>query len=118
MKTNKIIYWIATGLVSLGMLLSAFMYFSKNPQIVGGFKTIGFPEYMIPFLGLAKLLGAIGLVVPGFEKAKEWAYAGLAFIFIGAAWVHISTSTPFVGPIVFLVILGVSYFFRSKLTTK
>ena len=118
MKTNKIIYWITTGLISLGMLLSAFMYLSKSPQLVEGFKASGFPLYMIPFLGIAKLLGAIALVVPNFEKVKEWAYAGLAFVFIGAVWLHISTSTPFVAPLVFLVILGVSYFYRSKLATK
>ncbi len=116
MKTDKIIYWIATGMVSLAMVLSAFMYFSGSPDIVNGFKQIGFPGYLIPFLGLAKLLGGIALVIPKFEKVKEWAYAGLAFVFIGAVWSHISTSTPFVAPLVFLAILGVSYWFRLRLT--
>jgi len=112
MKTNKIIYWIATGLVSLGMLMSAFMYFSGSPDIVNGFKSIGFPGYLIPFLGLAKLSAAITLLIPKVEKLKEWAYAGLTFNFLGAIWAHISTSTPFAGPIVLLVILAVSYWFR------
>ncbi|HWZ22609.1 MAG TPA: DoxX family protein [Cytophagaceae bacterium] len=115
MKKDKIIYWIATGLVSLAMLMSAFIYFSGNPQVSEGLKLIGFPGYMVPFLGLAKLLAAIVLVIPNFEKIKEWAYAGLAYIFIGAAWSHISTSTPFVGPLVLLVILGISYWFRGRL---
>jgi uncharacterized membrane protein len=115
MKTTKIIYWVTTGLISLAMLMSGFMYLSNNPQITDGMKQIGFPAYMILFLGLAKLLGAIALVVPKFESIKEWAYAGLAFVFIGAAWSHISTSTPFVGPLVFLVLLGVSYWSHKKL---
>jgi hypothetical protein len=117
MKTTKIIYWIVTGLMGLGMVMSAFMYLSKNPQITEGFKLIGFPAYMVPFLGLAKLLAGIALVVPKFESVKEWAYAGLAFIFIGAIWAHISTATPFVGPIVFLILLGVSYWLRHKIAT-
>lgn len=115
MKTTKIIYWIVTGLVALAMLMSALMYFTKNPQITSGFKLIGFPEYIIPLLGVAKLLGAIALLVPKFEAVKEWAYAGFAFVFIGAAWSHIATATPFAGPIVLLVLLGVSYWLRKKI---
>ena len=115
MKRDKIIYWIATGLVSLAMLSSGFMYLSGNPQIVEGFKLIGMPAYVITLLGVAKLLASITLVIPKFEKLKEWAYAGLTFNMLGAAWAHISTGTPFVSPLIFLVFLGVSYWFRMRI---
>jgi hypothetical protein len=118
MKKDKIIYWIATGLVSLAMLLSSFMYLSGNPKVDEGLKLLGFPSYMVLFLGLAKLSAAITLVIPKVEKVKEWAYAGLAFIFIGAIWSHLSTSTPFVGALVLLVILGISYWFRGRLAAS
>ena len=47
---------------------------------------LGYPEYFIPFIGVAKLLGSIALVVPAFKKIKEWAYAGLFFDLIGATY--------------------------------
>jgi hypothetical protein len=118
MKTQKIIYWSVTGLLSAGMLMSATMYLSKNPQIVDGFKILGLPMYFLSFLGLAKLFGAIALVVPKYEKVKEWAYAGFAFTFIGAVWFHVSTQTSFIGPLIALLLLSISYWFRSKIQTQ
>jgi DoxX-like family len=116
MKKDKIIYWISTGLLSAAMLMSSFMYLSKNTELMDNFKVFGFPPFFIALLGTAKLLGAIALVNPWFSKLKEWAYAGFVFIFIGAIWTHLATSTPFVPAFVLLVILGVSYFFNSKVS--
>lgn len=118
MKRDKIIYWVATGLVAAGMGLSAYMYLSKNPQLVSSFTAIGFPVYFITILGVAKLLGAIVLVAPLWSKLKEWAYAGFLFVFTGAIWVHIETGTPFVGPLAFLAILAVSYIFWTRLSAR
>jgi hypothetical protein len=47
---------------------------------------LGYPDYFIPFIGVAKTLGIIAILVPGFPKLKEWAYAGLAFDLIGATY--------------------------------
>ena len=114
MKKNKIVYWIATGLVSAFMLFSAYLYLSKSPELVSGMQSIGLPMWFVGLLGTAKLLGAVALVAPIGTRLKEWAYAGLGFIFIGAIWAHIATSTPFVMPLVFLAILSVSYVFWIK----
>ena len=114
MKKDKIIYWIATGLLAAGMAMSAYMYLTKNPELMGTFEALGFPVYFISILGVAKLLGAIVLVAPAGSRLKEWAYAGFIFTFIGAIWVHLATGTPFIGPLVFLVVLGVSYFFWNR----
>lgn len=115
MKRDKIIYWTATGLVAAGMLMSAFMYLTKNPELMKGFNQLGFPEFFTSILGVAKLVGAIVLLIPALERLREWAYAGFAFTFIGAIWTHVATGTPMVTPFIFLVILGVSYFFRERL---
>ncbi len=115
MKKNKILYWIFTGLVSAGFLLSSSMYLSKNPDLIKNFKDIGYPEYFVTLLGVFKLLGALALINPWFPKLKEWAYAGFTFTLIGAAWSHISTHTPFIAPLVFLVLVALSYWFFNKL---
>jgi hypothetical protein len=118
MKTNKIIYWMSTGLVSAAMLLSAGMYLTGNPDLLKNFQLLNIPLYFVGLLGMAKLLGAVVLIVPVWERLKEWSYAGFAFTFIGAVWTHISTGTPWVAPFVFLVILAISYVFRLRLMSE
>ena len=115
MKRDKIIYWITTGIVAAMMFLSAYMYLTQNPELVKNFQSIGFPLFFVTILGVAKLLGAIVLVAPVGRTLKEWAYAGFIFIFIGATWTHIVTSTPFFMPVILLAILSVSYLFWTKL---
>lgn len=115
MKTTKIIYWSLTGLVAAGFLMSSFMYLGKNPELMANFQKAGYPVFFVTILGLAKLLGAIALVNPWFPKLKEWAYAGFTFTLIGAIWTHVATSTPFVAPLIFLILVAASYFFFQKL---
>ncbi len=117
MKRDKIIYWILTGLVSLAMLASAFMYLSGNAELMESFKTLGIPIYLVGLLGVAKLVGAVLLVAPVWRWLKEWAYAGFAFTFGGAVWVHVSTGTPWVAPLVFMALLAVSYVYWHRLAT-
>lgn len=115
MKTNKIIYWVATGLVSAGMLLSAFLYLSKSDELIKNFQSIGLPLYFVMILGVAKLIGAVLLLAPVAVRYKEWTYAGFLFTFCGAIWAHLATSTPWIAPLIFLAILAVSYVYWNKL---
>jgi uncharacterized membrane protein YphA (DoxX/SURF4 family) len=114
MKRDKIIYWISTGLIAAGFLMSSVMYFSRNPELMENFKKLGFPIYFLYILGTAKFLGALAIVNPWFPKLKEWAYAGFAFVLIGAVWVHIATATPFAGALIFLALTGISYVFNER----
>ena len=118
MKRDKIIYWITTGLVAAGMLLSAVMYLTRNPELIQNFSSLGIPLFFVSLLGVAKLLGAIALLAPGPKEVKEWAYAGFAFTFIGAVWTHLATGTPWIAPLVFLMLLAVSYLFRLRLNVN
>lgn len=113
-KTSRIAYWSLTLLAALGFFMSSFMYLGRDPELMQSFSKAGYPVYFVTLLGLAKLLGAIALVNPWFPKLKEWAYAGFTFTLVGAVWTHIATSTPFVAPLVFLVLIATSYFFYQK----
>jgi len=115
MKRDKVTYWIATGLISAGMLMSAFMYLTKNAALMKSFHSAGYPDYFVSILGTAKLLGAVVLLLPVWNKLKEWAYAGFTFTFIGAICTHVATDTPWIAPFIALLILSVSYWFRSRL---
>lgn len=90
MKKTKIIYWILTGLAAAMMLLSSIPDILVVPEAVTVFKHLGYPTYLLPFIGIAKLLGVIAILVPRFPRLKEWAYAGLVFDLVGAMYSHIS----------------------------
>lgn len=117
MKRDKVIYWTATGLVAAAMAASGSMYLIGNPEVMQGFETLGYPVYFVLMLGIAKLLGAAALLIPVPDRIREWAYAGIGFTLIGATWTHIATQTPFAAPLILLGILGLSYWFRSRVST-
>lgn len=116
MKTNKIIYWIATGLLSLMMLGSAGMYLLQHDFVATVFTNLGFPVYIIYPLAIAKILGVIAIVTRKSPALKEWAYAGFFFDFVLASSAHIVVQDgEFAPAMVALVLLFVSYFFEKKI---
>jgi len=95
MKKTKIIYWIFTSLFALLMLSSAIPDILSQPVAVKGMhEGLGYPLYFIPFIGVAKLLGVIAILIPGYPRIKEWAFAGLFFDLIGATYSIISLGAP------------------------
>lgn len=87
MKTTKILYWVFTGLFAFMMLGSAIPdVLSMDDAVRGMHGTLGYPLYFIPFIGVAKVLGVIAILIPGYARIKEWAYAGLMFDLIGATY--------------------------------
>jgi len=111
---RKVIYWLTTGLVATMSAFAAYAYLTKSPQAVQGFAHVGYPQQLRVLLGIAKLLGAIALVVPGLPKLKEWAYAGFTFAWIAACVAHYLAkdgAEAFL-PLVLLVLLAISYVTR------
>jgi hypothetical protein len=85
-KRDAVLFWVFTGLFSAFMLTSTIPNIMSTPEWVEIFKQLGYPLYMLPFIGVAKLLGIVALLVPGFARLKEWAYAGLFFDLTGAVY--------------------------------
>ncbi len=117
MKKTKIIYWVFTGLFAFLMLGSAIPDIFSAQVAVEGFRQMGMPAYLLPFLGIAKLLGVVAILIPGYPRIKEWAYAGLIFDLVGATW-SIIASGQAVGNSIFMalpIVLGIgSYIFYHK----
>lgn len=116
-KAGKIIYWIATIWLALGMVSTGLMQLmKKNGQ--GGIDMLthlGYPVYLLMMLGIWKILGAIAVLVPGIPVIKEWAYAGFFFIMTGAFFSHIAIGDSAVElfPSLLLLILTIlSWYFR------
>jgi uncharacterized membrane protein YphA (DoxX/SURF4 family) len=85
-KRIHIIYWILTGLFAFIMFGSAIPDVLMVDMAKKGFADIQMPAYLLPFVGIAKILGAFAILIPGNPRLKEWAYAGLVFDLIGATF--------------------------------
>lgn len=88
--TNKklnIAYWIVVVLFGGFMIFSAIPDIMMNPDAVKMIHDdMGYPMYFLKFIGVAKLLGGLAIIIPGFPRIKEWAYAGLMFDLISATY--------------------------------
>lgn len=114
-KTNKIIYWIATLWLSLGMVSTGVVQLIKLQEEVDMITRLGYPLYFLTLLGIWKMLGVAAILVPKYPLLKEWAYAGFFFTMSGAVYSHIVVSDPWselFGPTLLLALTVVSWYFR------
>ncbi len=114
-KRNKIIYWIATIWLSLGMVSTGIVQLIKMKEEVDMMTHLGYPLYFLTILGVWKMLGVIAVLVPRFPLVKEWAYAGFFFAMSGAVFSHFASgdgAKEFLGPTLLLVLVVVSWYFR------
>lgn len=117
MKTVNIIYWIFTILLVVSMLFSAIGGFMPTPEGNAMMKHLGFGPHIMPMLSVLKVLGCITLLVPGFLRLKEWAYAGFTFDLIGAVYSFIAAGDPpaMWAPILLgFVFIAMSYIYWHK----
>ena len=114
-KINKIIYWVSTVWLSLGMISSAIVQLIGVEEAVKSVTDLGYPAYLLKLLAVWKILGVIAVLAPGLPVVKEWAYAGFFFAMSGAFVSHLVMGDP-VGEVVpsllTLVLTVVSWYFR------
>jgi len=114
-KTNKIIYWIATIWLALGMTSTGIVQLIKMKEEAAMMTHLGYPLYMLTLLGVWKILGVVAILVPKFPLLKEWAYAGFFFVMSGAVFSHLAagdSAMEFFGPVLLLILTFVSWYFR------
>jgi uncharacterized membrane protein YphA (DoxX/SURF4 family) len=111
--SRKIAYWGATVLVAIEALFGAFTYLTAAPEAVENFRHVGYPQQLRVLLGIAKLAGAIVLLLPRLPTLKEWVYAGFTFTWIAATVAHyLAQDGLFLMPVALLGALAVSYVTR------
>lgn len=114
-KRNKIIYWIATVWLSLGMVSTGLVQLMKIKEETDFIIELGYPVYFLNILGISKILGVAALLIPKFPLLKEWAYAGFVFTMTGALYSHFAMrgeALDFFGPALLLTLTVVSWYFR------
>jgi hypothetical protein len=117
-RAGKIIYWIATIWLALGMLATGIVQLLKAKEGQGGVDMIthlGYPVYLLTLLAAWKILGVVALLVPKFPLLKEWTYAGFFFVMSGAIFSHIAMSdgnNEIFPSLLLLILTLVSWYFR------
>lgn len=114
-KRNKIIYWITTVWLALGMTSTGIIQLIQIEEATTNFENLGYPTYLMPLLAILKILGVVAVLIPKKALLKEWTYAGFLFLMTGAIYSHLSNgdelSTLF-GPTLLVVLTITSWYFR------
>ena len=114
-KRNKIIFWIATLWLALGMTSTGIVQLIKLKEETDLMDRLGYPTYFLTILGTWKLLGVIAVLIPKFPLVKEWAYAGFFFAMSGAIFSHAAVgdkAVDYFGPSLLFVLTMASWYFR------
>jgi len=105
-------YWVVTGLMVAFMMLGSVPDVLQLEQAVSFIRHLGYPSYLLPFLGTAKIIGITAVLAPSPRTIKEWAYAGLVIDLTGALYSHLSVGDPVSAwgfPVIGLILVGGSY---------
>jgi hypothetical protein len=116
-KRIKIIYWIFTLWMSLGMISTAIVQLMKHKDELANFTNLGYPPYLMTILGVLKILGVIVVLIPKSPLLKEWAYAGFFFVMSGAVISHMIVGDSFgrtFPAVLLLVLVIISWYFRPS----
>ncbi|SRR5258708_409185 len=122
-KRNKIIYWIATLWLALGMVSTGAVQLFRAKEGQGGLDSItnlGYPVYILTILGVWKMLGVIAVLLPAGRQVflnliREWAYAGFFFVMTGAIFSHVASGnsiSEILPPLLLLTLTMISWYFR------
>jgi hypothetical protein len=116
-RRNKIIYWVTTIWLALGMSSTGIVQLIRMEEEVLNFTNLNYPVYLMTIIGIWKLLGVVAILIPKYPILKEWAYAGFFFAMSGAIISHLVIAdevVPFFGPALLLLLTIVSWFFKPE----
>ena len=114
-RIKTIAYWVTTILGPASFVIGGILHLTHAEGAVTVMNHLGYPPYFLTVLGVWKVLGAIAVVVPGFPRLKEWAYAGFFFDLTGAAASRAFVRDgvgDIVAPLVFLALVMASWALR------
>lgn len=116
-RKTKVLYWIVTLLLALGMSAGGVAQIIRAQPNVEGMIILGYPTYVMSILGVWKILGVATLLIPKYPLLKEWAYAGFFFAMSGATishWVMEDDFSRSVAPLIFMIFTVLSWWLRPQ----
>jgi hypothetical protein len=112
---RSILYWVVSAPVLLETAAGAQWDLAQTPYVREVMQQLGYPLYLLTIMGVAKVLALAALLAPRLVRLKEWAYAGIFFVYIGAAASHYAVKDPtpkVVVPAIFALITLASWALR------
>ena len=116
-RGRTVAYWVTTLLLALECLAGGIIGALQRPPFIGIMKHLGYPDYVMTIIGVWHLLGGVALLMPRFPRLKEWAYAGLFFIYTGAIASRLAVGdsvVTFMGPIILTGLVIASWALRPS----
>jgi len=113
----RVTYWVVTILVAFSILSGGIFQLISAKESVDGIVRLGYPAFFVTILGFWKLFGGIAILIPGFPRVKEWAYAGIVFDLTGAAASNAMSNMPgwhVAAPLVLCVFTLLSWYLRAS----
>ncbi len=89
-KIRTIAYWVTTAIIVLETGVGAWWDIMKIPFVSNVMHNLGYPLYILSIIGFWKVFAVVALLIPGFPRVKEWAYAGVFFVYTSAAASHLA----------------------------
>jgi hypothetical protein len=120
MNRLKLLSWAVTGVMAAFMLMASVPDVARDETAVAVFAHLGYPVYLLPFIGAAKIAGVLAILLPVPGRVREWAFAGLVFDLTGALYSHLSVGDPpgtWIFALVGLVLVAVSYVLVGRTRT-
>jgi DoxX-like family len=113
---KKTAYWISTIFVAFIMTSSGVLALTHAPAMMKALAHLGYPAYFSNLLGVAKLTGVCVLLVPGWVRLKEWAYAGFGITILSACYSHLLSGDGLLAlePLITFLALLTSYLARPS----
>jgi DoxX-like family len=106
-RARTVAYGVTTGLLVFCMTGGIFEMLGFKTTM-DGIMRLGYPAYIIPALGLGKVLAIAAILWPGLPRLKEWAYAGIFFNMMGAFVSHVANRDAAWSIVVTLAIAGIT----------
>jgi uncharacterized membrane protein YphA (DoxX/SURF4 family) len=116
-KSKSIAYWVTTVIIALMLLSGGIAELARVPGTIAGMTLLGYPPYFSSILGTWKVLGTAAILLPGFPRLKEWAYAGIFFDLTGASISHIMCDGNvghIITPLILVLIAAASWALRPR----
>ncbi|OBK48584.1 DoxX family protein [Mycobacterium sp. 1081908.1] len=111
------IYWAATAVLAAECFVGGVMGALRLQPFEGVVTHLGYPLYFMTILGVCYVSAGIVLLAPRTALVKEWAYAGLMFIYTGATASHLwvgDDATTLVGPVLLAGLTVASWALRPQ----
>ena len=106
---SSVAYWVFTLLAAMLFAIPGAALLLRVPHFTKDMAQLGYPAYFLTILGAWKLLGVLGILVPGMPRLKEWAYAGMFFDLTSAAISRAVVGDGFIKMLIPLVVVAVVF---------